>query len=126
MHFSTVATFLALGTTGWAAYTLEDDYFSGGDFFSQFSFWTPDNGPDPTKGFVKYDQHKNLLESSANNAKMWVSNATSAPDGRESIRITSNKSYQSGLVILDVESMPGGVCGSWVSVLNDISGHRHE
>lgn len=113
MHFTTLTTCLALGTTGWAAYTLEDDYFSGGDFFSQFSFWGPDNGGDPTNGFVNYDRHENLLESSASNAKMWISNATSAPNGRDSIRITSNKSYSKGLIVLDVESMPGGVCGQW-------------
>ena len=109
MHFSTLAT-LAFGTTGWAAYTLQDDYFAGGDFFQEFSFW---DGSDPTHGFVQYARHDNLLESSPNNAKMWVSNATDAPNGRESIRITSNKSYQSGLVILDVEHMPGSVCGTW-------------
>lgn len=37
--------------------------------------------------------------------------ATSA--GRTSVRLTSKKSYTHGLIILDLEHMPGGVCGTW-------------
>ena len=33
--------------------------------------------------------------------------------GRNSVRITSTKSYNHGLVILDLAHMPGGVCGTW-------------
>jgi hypothetical protein len=33
--------------------------------------------------------------------------------GRNSVRITSKKSYNHGLVILDLAHMPGGVCGTW-------------
>ena len=33
--------------------------------------------------------------------------------GHNSVRITSKKSYNHGLVILDLAHMPGGVCGTW-------------
>ena len=112
MLFSTVFTIIALcSTTGWAAYVLEDDYFEGGDFFSKFSFW---DGEDPTHGFVEYaGRNEELISSSPTNAQMSVSTAPNTPNGRPSIRITSTKSYQSGLVILDLDHMPGGQCGSW-------------
>ena len=33
--------------------------------------------------------------------------------GRASVRLTSEKSYNHGLVILDLAHMPGGICGTW-------------
>jgi hypothetical protein len=33
--------------------------------------------------------------------------------GRNSVRITSKKSYNEGLIILDLAHMPGGACGEW-------------
>jgi Glycosyl hydrolases family 16 len=33
--------------------------------------------------------------------------------GRSSVRVTSIKSYNHGLIILDLVHMPGGVCGTW-------------
>ncbi len=33
--------------------------------------------------------------------------------GRASVRLTSQKSYNHGLVILDLAHMPGGICGTW-------------
>lgn len=33
--------------------------------------------------------------------------------GRSSVRLTSNKAYDSGLIIADIEHMPGGICGTW-------------
>ena len=33
--------------------------------------------------------------------------------GRASVRITSKKSYNHGLIILDLGHMPGGICGTW-------------
>ena len=61
MYFSTLLTQLALmSTTGWAQYTLQDDYFANGDFFSKFEFFS---GEDPTHGFVAY-QDKSSSEQS--------------------------------------------------------------
>lgn len=33
--------------------------------------------------------------------------------GRNSVRLTSNKQYTHGLVVLDLEHMPGSACGVW-------------
>ncbi|KAE8148020.1 concanavalin A-like lectin/glucanase domain-containing protein [Aspergillus avenaceus] len=96
-----------------AAYTLKDDYGTGFTFFDQFSFFT---GADPTNGFVKYvdrgtAQNTGLI--SAEGTYMGVDHTNVAGDGRPSVRITSNKSYNQGLFILDLAHMPGSVCGTW-------------
>lgn len=33
--------------------------------------------------------------------------------GRDSVRIASTKTYNHGLIILDLAHMPGGICGTW-------------
>ena len=33
--------------------------------------------------------------------------------GRNSVRLSSKKTYTRGLIILDLQHMPGGQCGSW-------------
>ena len=116
MHFTTLLSSLALlSSTGWAGYTLVDDYMSG-NFFDEFSFW---DSADPTNGFVSYQsrdssESQNLIGGGTGGvASFGVNNKTNAPNGRESVRITSNKSYQSGLFIIDVAHMPGGICGTW-------------
>ena len=110
--FSTLLTNLALlSATGWASYVLEDDYMSG-NFFDQFSFF---DGADPTNGFVSYaGKDDNLISGGTGGyASFGVDNSTNTPGGRPSVRLTSNKSYQSGLFVLDVAHMPGGICGTW-------------
>ncbi|KAI7297177.1 hypothetical protein KC315_g18578, partial [Hortaea werneckii] len=93
MYFSTLLTQLALmSTTGWAQYTLQDDYFANGDFFSKFEFFT---GEDPTHGFVAYQdkfssEQSKLISSSSNEAQMKVDTENQTPNGRPSVRITSN------------------------------------
>lgn len=112
---SVLACLAMLSCPAWAAYTLEDDYFAGNNFFGQFSFFT---GNDPTHGFVQYQsqssaQSMGLLSSSPFNAIMRVDSTNVQPNGRPSVRLTSNKSYSTGLVIIDLEHMPGGICGTW-------------
>lgn len=116
MHFSTLlSSVVLLSTTGWAQYVLEDDYLADGNFYSLFSFW---DTADPTNGFVAYQnqsaaQDANLISASATNVQMKVDTENVASSaGRASVRITSNKAYDSGLVILDAEHMPVG-CGTW-------------
>ena len=43
---------------------------------------------------------------------MGVDHTNVTPNGRPSVRLTSKKSYDSGLVILDLAHMPVG-CGTW-------------
>ncbi|KAK3675659.1 hypothetical protein LTR78_004300 [Recurvomyces mirabilis] len=115
MSFTTLVTcFLALGTTGWAQYVLEDDYLSGGSFFDKFSFF---DAPDPTHGFVSYQGQsdatkQHLVNSTSGNVRLGVDTTNNAPNGRNSVRLTSNKAYSSGLFILDADHMPFG-CGTW-------------
>lgn len=117
MQFITLfSTLLALfGTTGWAGYVLQDDYFANNAFFDQFTFW---DAEDPTQGFVAYQSYNasvdaKLISSSTGNIYMGVDSASNTPNGRPSVRITSKKTYSQGLVVVDIEHMPGGICGTW-------------
>ncbi|KAH2081038.1 hypothetical protein KXV25_001538 [Aspergillus fumigatus] len=88
---STLLPILGFSATGMAAYVLEDDYGTSTSFFDTFSFFTD---PDQT---AASSHHTNVAGSS----------------GRQSVRLTSTKSYTHGLIILDLEHMPGGICGTW-------------
>lgn len=99
----------------WAQYTLQQDYLQGGNFFEQFSFFT---APDPTDGFVTYvdqatAQAAGLIQSSGNQVTISVDDTTTTTTGRQSVRLTSLQSYQSGLFIIDLAHMPGSICGTW-------------
>lgn len=96
-----------------AGYALEDDY-STQDFFSMFEFFT---ASDPTDGFVKFvdqgtAQSAGMISSSGGSIKMGVDHTNIAPSGRNSVRLTSNKVYNKGLIVLDLAHMPEG-CGTW-------------
>ena len=117
MFFSTLLTGVALmSTTGWAQYVLEDDYTANGNFFDQFEFF---NGSDPTNGYVDYVE-RDYAESAGlignNYGKIYMgvdhSNVVGKA-GRPAVRIESTKTYDSGLIIIDIEHMPGGICGTW-------------
>ena len=97
-----------------AQYILQDDY-NPDSFFSMFNFFT---GPDPTNGYVNYvDQSAALSQGLINTTEsiyIGVDHTDVATgSGRSSVRITSNKVYNHGLIILDATHMPGGVCGTW-------------
>ncbi|RMZ81172.1 hypothetical protein DV737_g2635, partial [Chaetothyriales sp. CBS 132003] len=74
---------------------------------------------DPTEGYVTYvDQSTassaSLISTSNNTVYMGVDSTNVASgSGRKSVRITSKNSYDTGLVILDLEHMPGSICGTW-------------
>lgn len=115
MHVPLTCMFLlVLRITTAARYTLADDYFAGGSFFDRFSFW---DAPDPTNGFVQYQSRERaqgwLIDGAASNARLMVDHNSIAPGGRSSVRITSRQSYQLGLFVVDIDHMPGGVCGTW-------------
>ncbi|KAL9105314.1 MAG: hypothetical protein Q9227_009481 [Pyrenula ochraceoflavens] len=80
------------------------------DFFS---------GSDPTHGFVNYvdqgtAQSGGLINTDNNAVYIGVDHTNTASNsGRSSVRLTSTKSYDHGLVILDLAHMPGGICGTW-------------
>lgn len=55
-----------------------------------------------------------LIKASGGSVYIGVdsSNIARSP-GRQSVRLSSTKSYTHGLVILDLEHMPGSICGTW-------------
>jgi hypothetical protein len=131
--FSTLLTTVALIKFGIAGYAIQDDYSASG-FFDKFDFFTDG---DPTHGFgtaevqirnlrvaltivaVQYvdqatAQSSGMIKTTSNGVYMGVdSTAVAGQGGRKSVRVTSKKSYNDGLIILDLEHMPGSVCGTW-------------
>ncbi|TVY62767.1 putative endo-1,3(4)-beta-glucanase, partial [Lachnellula suecica] len=118
--YTTLFLFSILSPGGQATsiYNL-DTSLSGQSFFEGFDFYT---GSDPTHGFVNFlggpqAEIKGLAGPGPNGASyMGVDHtttlSTSGP-GRNSVRITSKKSWTHGLFIADIEHMPGGICGTW-------------
>ncbi|KAL6869557.1 hypothetical protein ACO1O0_000883 [Amphichorda felina] len=98
-----------------AEYTL-DSYYDVNNFFNEFSFFTE---PDPTHGFVEYvnsDTAFGLNLASTENGVIRVgADAVEAnpPNGRKSVRMTSNKAFTHGLIIGDFGKMPSNLCGVW-------------
>ncbi|KAI2680104.1 CAZyme family GH16 [Penicillium roqueforti] len=95
-------------------YTLADTY-SGPNFFEQFTYFTDE---DPTKGFVVYVNkttagHLNLTYASETSAILRVDASTpNTRSGRNSVRIESRNTYDSGLFIFDIIHTPFG-CATW-------------
>ncbi|KAJ9497236.1 hypothetical protein LTR99_001970 [Exophiala xenobiotica] len=107
-----LAGLVSLSTAG---YVLEDDYTED-QFFSMFDFFTD---ADPTNGYVTYvdqttAQSSGLISTNNGSIYMGVDHTNVATGlGRNSVRLTSTKTYTHGLIILDLDHMPGGVCGTW-------------
>ncbi|KAF2009367.1 glycoside hydrolase family 16 protein [Aaosphaeria arxii CBS 175.79] len=97
-------------------YRLRDTY-EGETFFDNFNYFS---ARDPTNGFVHYMDRKsseayNLTEITNHGASaiMRVDTADkNATTGRRSVRITSKKTYNSGLFVFDILHSPHG-CGTW-------------
>lgn len=103
----------------------------GSDFFNGWSFFT---GNDPTNGAVTYidqntavsphtfqilyiltslKQSANLVEiNSAGNAVMRVETTPQVASTRQSVRITTESTWNGGLFIMDSVHMPTG-CATW-------------
>ncbi|KAI9734617.1 MAG: hypothetical protein M1834_002218 [Cirrosporium novae-zelandiae] len=114
MLFITLLTYATFIRFGLASYVLEDDYGTT-DFFDNFDFYT---GTDPTNGFVDYVDQSTAestgLISTGSTVYMGADHTNVASSsGRESVRISSTKTYNHGLFILDLSHMPGNACGSW-------------
>jgi len=54
-----------------------------------------------------------LVSTSGGSVYIGVDHSHTTTSGRQSVRLGSNKTYTHGLVILDLEHMPGSVCGTW-------------
>ncbi|KAK0482623.1 glycoside hydrolase family 16 protein [Armillaria novae-zelandiae] len=115
----TATTGSASATSFSSPYTLVE-YHNGTDFFSGWTFWTTS---DPTNGswfacIVDYvdestGRSNGLVEvNSDGNAIMRVETTGTVSANRQSIRITTESSYNKVLVILDSVHIPTG-CGTW-------------
>ncbi|KAI0030591.1 2 beta-glucan [Vararia minispora EC-137] len=102
-----------------AQYSISDT-FQGNDFLNNFDFFTD---ADPTNGYVNYVSKadalaKDLVQVSGNNFTLRADDqnvpSTSAR-GRDSVRITSQKAYNTHVSIYNVAHMPKG-CGTWPAI----------
>jgi len=89
--------------------------FQGTNFFDGWDFWTT---ADPTHGYVNYvgrntAQQQGLINATSSSAYIGsdYKNVASG-NGRSSVRLTSQKSFNNGLFIIDLSHMPTG-CGTW-------------
>jgi hypothetical protein len=112
-----LVTLISLTAAGDAPhYTLTDD-LSYKNFFDNFNFY---DGPDPTKGFVKYQSQEYAIKQDLvgylediQSVFMGVDYTTKDTAGRASVRLESKKSFNHGLMIADIRHMPSSECGSW-------------
>lgn len=96
--------------------TLVDEY-SGYNFFDDWDFFT---APDPTHGNVQYVDRCEALSSglaSVGNDSVVIiavddTNQVPVGGNRKSVRISSKKSYNGGLFVMDLNAMPTG-CATW-------------
>lgn len=93
--------------------------WQGEKFLDHFKFFS---GSDPTNGFVtyanqSYAESSGLIEvTESGSFYMGVDYKTKlSPNGpgRDSVRIESKEYYDEGLYIIDLQHMPGSVCGTW-------------
>ncbi|KAJ9648403.1 hypothetical protein H2199_001258 [Coniosporium tulheliwenetii] len=111
-----VVPFLSLVSIALAQYALVDEYLPT-NFFDKFNFYT---GPDPTWGHVHYKnrsyaQDNGLINTYSDHIRLGVDTTNRWPiggQGRPSVRISTNATYQHGLFIADIRHMPFG-CGTW-------------
>ncbi|KAF8651592.1 hypothetical protein AX16_004682 [Volvariella volvacea WC 439] len=97
-------------------YTLQDSY-QGDDFFNKWDFFSY---PDPTHGRVNYQTKEDAIRKGLAYVRddgafvMSVDDTNTVPLGgnRDSVRITSKRTYTHGLFIADFERMPHG-CSVW-------------
>ncbi|THH02876.1 hypothetical protein EW026_g16 [Hermanssonia centrifuga] len=103
-------------TNGTTSVWIIEDTYAGETFFDTFDFFT---GPDPTHGTVNYTTEEfafaNGLAFVTDNIVYMKGDNTTwlAPNvNRNSVRISSQKQYNTGLFILDANKAPWG-CGVW-------------
>ncbi|MCJ1229611.1 hypothetical protein MMC12_006280 [Toensbergia leucococca] len=118
-YYLALSTFAGLINLGIAGYTLQDNYDPAQDwFFGNFTFFTD---TDPTNGTVTFVDQPTGNSSSligmiedGKTAYIGVDHTNKiTTGGRPSIRLTSDKTYDHGLFMIDLSHMPNGICGVW-------------
>ena len=97
-------------------YKLTED-LSYYNFFSAFDFFS---GPDPTEGFVQYQNYTSAIEqglvgyfTDTQSVFVGADYKSKDPNGRASVRLESKKGWNKGLLVADIRHMPASTCGSW-------------
>lgn len=104
--------------TAQATYNLQTNY-NGANFFNGFNFFT---GEDPTNGTVTFLDEvaanatglAGFIDAGNGTMAIYMATDTTSTDGsgRGAVRVSSNETYQHGLIIVDILHMPTG-CGTW-------------
>jgi len=120
LFFSRTTCLLLLTTlVSGAVYNISDTY-QGSAFLDQFDYFTDD---DPTHGYVNYVDKptalaNDLVQVSGTNFTLRADDQavpSASARGRDSVRITSQKSYTTHVSIYNVAHMPKG-CGTWPAI----------
>lgn len=115
--FLVAAMSLSHAVSGWSTCYQREMSVIGSDFFEQFDWFTED---DPTHGRVNYlsleeSKAKNLAYATEDKFFMFPDSKNkvkSGARGRDSNRISSKRTFDESVVILDLQHMPYG-CGTW-------------
>lgn len=120
-----VAYYAAAVHAATQTYQLSEEY-TADNFFDKFDFFestfTSGNSWDSSHGYVNYrsqaDAQSLGLVSKTSDGQIYLgpdtTNTFNASDkGRDSIRMTSKASYNSGLMIASFAHMPVQACGAW-------------
>jgi len=112
--------------------------------YGHFEYFT---GADPTHGSVNYDKHEDLLVPlSKGSLQINIGNIEKFGEVHRAIRLTSKKSYQKGLFIIDMQRMPAGAglwpawwltsaengatntwaCGGEIDIMESVNSDNHE
>jgi len=89
--------------------------YDASNFFDGFNFFTSD---DPTHGYVNYvsrdvAHNKGLINTNNNKVYIGADHTNKASGrGRDAVRIVSNKNFNKGIFVFDLDHMPQG-CGTW-------------
>lgn len=115
LGFTIISAYFPIAGHARGAYGLDTTY-DASNFFSNFDFFTE---PDPTHGYVRYVDRETafrdgIASDSGGAVFLGVDHRTYNPlGGRKSVRLTSQKSFTHGLVVADINHMPGAICGVW-------------
>jgi beta-glucanase (GH16 family) len=97
------------------AYALVDNY-DDSNFFHEFDFFS---AADPTHGFIQYQSATgantdHIAGFAENGIYLGLDHTTVNPQGgRASVRVSSQKTYNKGLFIADIQHAPSSTCGVW-------------
>lgn len=99
-------------------YKLKNSW-EGEKILDHFHFF---DAPDPTNGFVTYVNQSHAEDAGlvkvTDSGSLYMgvdyeTVLTADGPGRESVRIESNEYYDQGLYVVDIQHMPGSICGTW-------------